>query len=629
MCGIAGIYYFKKQKIVDPALIKKMGDVLIHRGPDGEGQFINKHVGLAHRRLSIIDLASGSQPMFNESNNISIVFNGEIYNYKEIRSKLIGKGHSFKTNSDTESIIHLYEEMGVDCVQKLQGMFAFAIWDQKKQLLFMARDRLGIKPLYYCTQNGTMWFASEIKSILQDPTVHRELNIKSISDYLSFLYFPAPSTAFKGIYKLPPGHRIICKKDSFKMDKYWDVPLTSSTPNLSENAYIHEIFNLLQKAVTDRLMTEVPLGAFLSAGVDSSSIVALMKQSMQEPVNTCTVGFKESVFDESIFARQRAMFFNTTHHEYFVKTDILRTLDKIIWHLDEPFADASAVPTYYLCKMAKQHVTVALAGDGGDELFGGYINYSRAMMINTLKKIFPTSSISMLFETLIKKLPHTMRGRTFLSNLITSEQRGYFDRWTYFKEDMKNQLLTDDLKDIVKRHDSFAILEPYFSSCANKDILSQLQYVDLKTYLADDILTKVDKMSMAHSLEVRVPFLDHRVVEFVSSVPTNMKFVGNNTKYLLKKCMKHLLPKEVLTQTKHGFLLPIGEWFRNDLKEFTQDILFDSKTRERGYFNINYVQRLWVQHLQNEKKTIDLSLHLWSLLVFELWHRRYLDGQFS
>jgi asparagine synthase (glutamine-hydrolysing) len=625
MCGIAGKVCYRDARYIRSDEIQRMGDVLAHRGPDGQGTYIDDHCGFAHRRLSIIDVEGGAQPIYNEDGTKLIIFNGEIYNYRQLRTDLEKKGHSFRTNSDTETILHLYEEEGVKCVNSLNGMFSFAIWDRIKKELFLARDRLGIKPLYYAVQDGAIIFASELKAIILNKEVSKDIDLQSLSDYFSFLYVPAPKTIFKNIFKLPAGHTLFCTRGGPKIEKYWDVIIDDPNSDLLENEHVERILSVLKDSVKCRLMSEVPLGAFLSGGIDSSVVVALMQEAVNSPVNTCTIGFKEHFFDESADARSVAKHLGTKHREFIVKPDILGILKKVVWHLDEPFADASSIPTYYLCEMARKNVTVALAGDGGDEVFAGYTNYVRGQLVEKLKQIIPTQLTQML-SFAANRIPSMMKGRTFIKSLIASEKEGYFYRWTYFKADTKKKLFSKRVARHIEDFDSFRILQPYFHSCTNGDYLSQWQYVDIKTYLVDDILMKVDKMSMAHSLEVRVPLLDHRLVELALSMPTELKIRQETTKYILKQCAVNYLPEATINKTKHGFLLPIGEWFRRDLKNFAEDMLFGKNSVCNDYFDTKFVRKLWDIHQSNTKRFIDLSMHLWSILVFTIWHRAFVDS---
>jgi asparagine synthase (glutamine-hydrolysing) len=600
-----------------------MGDVLAHRGPDGQGTYIDDHCGLIHRRLSIIDVAGGAQPIYNEDGTKLIIFNGEIYNYRQLRTNLERKGHSFKTNSDTETILHLYEEEGIKCVNSLNGMFSFAIWDKIKKELFLARDRLGIKPLYYAVHDSTIIFASELKAIILNKEIRKDIDLQSLSDYFSFLYVPAPKTIFKNIFKLPAGHTLFCTPGGLKIEKYWDVLINVPNSKLSEIQYVDQLLSLLKDSVKGRLMSEVPLGAFLSGGIDSSTVTALMTEGMNSPVNTCTIGFKEHLFDESADARAVAEHLGTNHREHTVKPDILGILNKVAWHLDEPFADASSIPTYYLCEMARKNVTVALAGDGGDEVFAGYTSYIRGTLVEKVKRSIPRQLVRILSGT-ADLFPSTMRGKTFIKSLTTSERQGYYDRWSYFKTDTKQKLFLPIIAKQIEDLDSFRILKPYFDGCGNGDYLSQWQYVDIKTYLVDDILMKVDKMSMAHSLEVRVPLIDHRLVELALSMPPEFKINGHTGKYMLKKCAAGYLTEATINKSKHGFQLPIGQWFRRDLKKFAEDLFFSTDSVCADYFDTAYMRKLWDIHQSGTRLSIDLSLHLWAILIFAVWHRVFL-----
>lgn len=628
MCGICGIYNFKNNNPINADLLLQMCEVLKHRGPDDQGIWSRNKIGLGHRRLSIIDLSSqGHQPMSNENGAIWIVFNGEIYNFLEIRENLIKRGHKFKSNTDTEVIIHLYEEKGNNCVNDLRGMFAFAIWDEKNKKMLLARDRIGKKPLYYMVDNRRLIFASEIKSILQDETVKKEIDFEALDDFLTFQCILAPKTIFKGIKKLLPGHILVCTPEKIETKEYWDLSF-SKLNNKKEEYYIERLSELLNDAVKCRLISDVPLGAFLSGGIDSSSIVALMSEILGRSVITSSIGFKEQKFNELEFSRSVANQFNTKHYEHIVNPNALEVLRKLIWHFDEPFADSSAIPTYYVSKMTREHVTVALSGDGGDEVFAGYRRYYYDRLENQLR-IVPEFLRKYLIGSLAKvypkadRLPQFLRGKTFLTNLSLSPERGYMNTRSTFKYEMKDRLYSEDIKKRLGDYDSFSILDYYFKKADTDDSLSRIQYVDIKTYLADDILTKVDRMSMANSLEVRCPLLDHKLLEFAATIPSDLKLKGKISKYIFKKCMKEKISKEVFTRKKWGFVVPIGYWFRNNIKEMVEEILFDSKTQMGEYFNPTYIRRMWNDHLSGKR---DYSANLWCLLIFELWHRNYIDG---
>lgn len=626
MCGISGIYNFSDAKPIDRSVLKRMTDDLIHRGPNDEGYFIENHIGLGSRRLSIIDLAGGHQPIFNEDESCVIVFNGEIYNYQELMPFLISRGHQFRTRSDTEVILHLYEEEGENCLTRLRGMFAFAIWDRKKQQLFVARDRLGIKPLYYYIKDGRCLFASEIKSILEDASVEKDIDLEALSDYLSFIYIPAPKTIFKNIKKLPAGHYLIVGPETARITPYWDVCFDAIRQE-PEETLLEELYHLLNEAVRMRLVSEVPLGAFLSGGIDSSSVVALMSQLMQDPVITCSIGFREEKYDELKFSREIADRFKTRHHEYVVEPKALEVLEKLVWHYDEPFADSSAIPTYYVSKLAREHVVVALSGDGGDENFAGYRRYFYDRLENRIRNKIPDTVRRYVVRPLAHAYPKAdwapqiFRAKTLLTNLYYDPGFAYYNSVTPgFKDKDKTKLLKREITESLAGYSSYSVLEGYFRKVQRLDPLSQVQYVDMKTYLVDDILTKVDRASMAVSLEARVPLLDHKLVEFIATIPPSLKLKGKTSKYIFKRTMARLLPEQTLTRRKMGFAVPLERWFRNEIKGLAQDVLFRPNAVVNRYVNTDLVKRVWEQH-QNGLR--DHSTKLWILLMFELWHAKF------
>jgi len=629
MCGICGIYNFNEQQLISREILKRMTDVLAHRGPDDEGYYVGGNIGLGHRRLSIIDLAAGHQPMSNEDGSIWIVFNGEIYNYPELHKTLLNKGHKFKTKSDTETIIHLYEEEGEDCVNNLRGMFAFAIWDQKNRKLLLARDRLGIKPLYYFIDNERCIFGSEMKSILQCPDVPREVNPQALDDYLTFLCVPAPKTIFRDVKKLLPGCILICTPDRISVKQYWDVDF-SDVSDLTENDYIEQIYHILQDSVKCRLMSEVPLGAFLSGGIDSSAIVGIMSNLLENPVTTSSIGFREKTYSELNYAKIVASHFKTEHHEHIVTPDASEILPKLIWHLDEPFADASAIPTYYVSQTARQHVTVALSGDGGDEMFAGYRRYYYDSLENYCRQVIPTELRRYIIGTIAKIypkadwLPQPLRAKTFLTNVSMSPERGFFNSRSTCEYQLRQKLYTPDFKRKLDNYDSFNVLEHHFQKANTDDALSKVQYVDIKTYLVDDILTKVDRMSMAHSLEVRVPLLDHNLVEYVATIPSNLKLKGKQSKYIFKNILRNLLPEEILLRKKMGFTVPIGNWLKNDLKPMAEELLLNGRMSNRGYFEAGMIKKMWEQHQRGIK---NYESPLWCLLILEMWNRIFIDQE--
>ncbi|MEW5767419.1 MAG: asparagine synthase (glutamine-hydrolyzing) [bacterium] len=633
MCGICGVYNFGSSEPVKPGLVREMTDALYHRGPDEEGFYVKDDLGLGMRRLAIIDLTTGQQPVSNEDGSIWIVFNGEIYNYRQLRDDLILKGHQFKTKSDTEVIVHLYEEAGEMCVRQLGGMFAFAIWDRGKKKLTLARDRLGIKPLYYWLNANFCLFGSEIKALLKDSRIPRQINYEALDDYFTFRAIPSPRSIFKGIYKLPPGHILTCTPDHASLKEYWDVEFTSNS-SLSgkadlyarEENYAQDLIRHLKDSVESQLISEVPLGVFLSGGIDSSAVVAVMSNGLNRPVITSSIGFSENGFDETKFARLVAHLYQTTHYEHTVRPELEALLPKLIYHFDEPFADSSAVPTYYLSKTAREHVTVALSGDGGDELFAGYRRYFYDRLENKLRGYLPRFIQRYLLPPLAgiypkaDYLPQFLRAKTLLTNLSLSPEQGYANSLSLYNRDMRRKLYSEDLKRKLAGYDPADTLIKYFKKTEGLDPLSRIQYVDIKTYLPDDILTKVDRMSMANSLEVRVPLLDHQLVEFAATIPPDLKLKGDNSKYIFKKAVRPYLSPTILERGKMGFSIPADIWFRKDLKGMTEDILFDSKTLNRGYFNSRFLHKMWRDHQSGLK---NYGQHLWALLMLEMWHREF------
>lgn len=630
MCGICGVYNFGSGKPVKPELVEDMTATLYHRGPDEEGFYVKDGVGLGMRRLSIIDLATGQQPISNENGTIWVVLNGEIYNYRQLRDELILKGHQFKTKSDTEVIVHLYEDRAEMCVESLRGMFAFAIWDSRSRKLVLARDRLGIKPLYYWLDAGFCLFGSEIKAILKDSRVPREINYEAMDDYFTFLAIPSPKSIFKGIYKLPPAHILTCTPNQVSIKEYWDVDFSSNPspyPPREEEYYRQELLYHLKDSVKNQLISEVPLGAFLSGGVDSSAVVAVMSEALKNPVITCSMGFSEGGFDETEFARLVAHLYKTTHYEYMVRADLETLLPKLIYHFDEPFADSSAVPTYYLSRTAREHVTVALSGDGGDELFAGYRRYFYDRLENRLRGYLPTFIRRYLLPPLAKiypkadYLPQFLRAKTLLTNLTFSPEKGYANSLSLYNDEMRGKLYSEDLKLKLAGYDPANVPAKHFKKTEGLDPLSRIQYVDIKTYLPDDILTKVDRMSMANSLEVRVPLLEHPFVEFAATIPPDLKLKGRTSKYIFKKALVPYLPPTILERGKMGFSIPADTWFRKDIKEMAGDILLDNQTLNRGYFHSRFLRKLWRDHQSGLK---NYGQHLWSLLILEMWHREFM-----
>lgn len=625
MCGITGIFYKDGQEI-DSNILKKMTQSLIHRGPDEEGFYIEGNIGFGHRRLSIIDLSSGQQPLCNEDGNIWITFNGEIYNYIALKKELEKKGHLFKTNSDTETIVHAYEEWGVNCLKKFRGMFAFALWDKKKKQMVIARDRVGKKPLYYFMDDNRLVFASEIKAILEHPNIPKEIDLTALSDYLSLLYVPSPKSIFKSIKKLPAAHYAIIKQDSFMVDSYWDISFEPH-PFKNEEEMMEGLIDILEEATKIRMISEVPLGAFLSGGVDSSAVVALMAKSSVDPVITNSISFSVAEYNESQYARKVARLFNTDHHEMEVTPDAISIIKKLSWHYDEPFADSSAVPTYYVSKMARENVIVSLSGDGGDENFAGYRRYYFDMRENMVRNLVPGLMRRVLFGTLGKLypkadyLPQIFRGKAFISNVARDPVDAYFFSVSSLYEDQKKNLFKPGILHELSGYDSRDLFYDIYKNAPADDHLSKIQYLDIKTYLCEDILTKVDRASMAVSLEVRCPVLDHKFMEYAAKIPSGLKLKGLEGKHIFKKALKPYLPDDILYRKKMGFGVPILEWLRNEIKEFARELILGSEATDL-YFNRVFLERVWNDH---QRQLRNWSSLLWTIMMFNLWHKKFIE----
>ena len=625
MCGIAG--YADREATAgrsnDAAfsLVHAMCEVIRHRGPDDEGIHVEPGVGLGMRRLSIIDLSSGHQPIHNESRDVWIVFNGEIYNYRELRRELEARGHRFYTSSDTESIVHAYEEWGSGAFARLRGMFGIAIWDARSRELFLARDRAGIKPLYFTEAAGRLYFASELKSLLATGDVERELDPIALDHFLSFLYTPRDRSIFRDVRKLPPGHYLRWRDHGVAtIAPYWEVPAGETFTGSEEDAAAR-LRDVLAGAVRSHLVSDVPLGAFLSGGVDSSLVVGLMAEASPR-VTTFSIGFDEPEFDELPHARAVAQHFGTDHHEFVVRPDALAILDALIDHFDEPFADSSAIPTWYVSEIARRHVTVVLSGDGGDELFGGYDRYLPHPRVARFDRL-PIPGKRQAAALLWPLLPHGTRGKNFLRHVSRDDEGRYLDAVALFQTDEKRAMMSADLRSALGAHDAERTAAQRLARFKGLPLHSRMMRFDFETYLPEDVLTKVDRMSMAHSIESRVPLLDNEVIDFAATLPASFKIRNGRRKHILKRAAASLLPPEILDRRKQGFGVPIGAWFRGDLRELFHDILLSQRTRSRGYFDGGFVDRIVTEHLSG---TRDHSLRLWQLLVFELWHRHYLDA---
>ncbi len=618
MCGIFGIHYFNRERNVDKNILIKMGNTLVHRGPDGEGYHISGNTGLGHRRLSIIDLQTGNQPIFNEKRDIAVVLNGEIYNFRDLRSELEKNGHKFSTNSDTEVIVHLYEEKGRDCLSYLRGMFSFALFDEKSGTLFLARDRLGKKPLYYSVNNESFIFSSEISTFLCIPSLRLTYNYEAIDSYLSLQFIPDPLSAFNEIKKLPPAHYILLDSNGFRVERYWEIP-HKTHQNRDEREVLEELDLILREAVRIRLISDVPLGVFLSGGLDSSVICYLMAMEKGPGVKSFSIGFEDETYNELAYARLVSQMLKTDHHEFIVKYEIEDILQKIIPHFGEPFADSSAIPTYYVSAMASGYVKVALSGDGGDEVFGGYRRYVAGKMAGyfnilppRIRKYLIENPLSLISEgTEYYGRSNIKKAKLFMRFLSSIKNGLYW--YCPFSEDEKRSLFRDDF---YMNHGKKGKRYFQFDSDEVMDDVSRAILYDLKFYLPCDILTKVDRMSMACSIETRAPFLDHKLVELMAGLPSHLKIKGITTKYILKKWAKGKLPIEIIHRSKQGFAVPLARWIKNELKDFVYSVLFAKNSFCDRFFNLKYVEKLLENHIRGYE---DNSHRIYSLLILNLW----------
>ena len=601
---------------------------MVHRGPDDEGYYSDKNVALGMRRLSIIDLVTGHQPMPNEDKSVWVILNGEIYNFPELREQLIQKGHTFRTKSDTEVIVHLYEEEGENFVSRLNGMFAIALWDKKTNTLYLARDRLGIKPLHYWQSDNTLVFSSEIKSILQ-AGYRRELDFDGMSRFFTFEYIPAPQTIFKGIKKLLPGQMMVVNGTKVRVKSYWDVThATEANPVADEKTIMEEIYQRLKESVKRRLISDVPLGVFLSGGMDSSSITALMSEVTDSEIKTFSIGFKEESFNELGYAKVVADRFQTDHQEFVVESNLVRELvPKLIEYMDEPLADASIIPTYIISNLARKYVTVALAGEGGDELFAGYDTYKAYQVARFYRKV-PKLIRNGLVKNIIRMLPASgkrlsfeFKAKKFISGIDYPPEISNFIWWGAYSPVEKEELFTADFLGKLSP-DLFSPIAFHLANCSADETVSRLGYLDLKLYLQDDLLVKTDRMSMANSLEIRVPFLDHTFVEYAATIPSFLKLKGLTTKHILKKAMVPYLPPEILTRKKIGFDIPLGVWIRNELKDFVTEVLSPANLNKHRFFNQANIEKLLKEHFHGAHNHRQL---LWPLIIFQFWYNHYME----
>jgi asparagine synthase (glutamine-hydrolysing) len=621
MCGIAGILELDPRARPSRDALRRMSGVLTHRGPDAEGFWESGPVGLAHRRLSIIDVASGQQPMESPDGQVCVVFNGEIYNYPELRRDLESRGHVFRTKSDTEVLLALYCADGIESFSRLNGMFACAFWDRRTARLVLVRDRFGKKPLFYRQDAHRLLFGSELKALLAYGPMERAVNLRAVHEYLTYGYIVGEAAILEGVQRVPPAHVVVIHDGQVTSRPYWQLRYEPVSTPPDEAETVARVEDLLRQAVKRRLMSEVPLGAFLSGGLDSSTVVALMAEVSSRPVRTFSIGFEEQDYSELADARRVADHLGTDHHEMIVKPAALDVLPDLVWHLDEPFGDSSALATYYVCQAARQHVTVALSGDGGDEVFAGYGNYQNLERWNRLRRI-PAWVRRGPLASLSRALPFTWPGWNALyaaGQLTDDGLPPLAGMYPYIHE----SLWTSEAKARLGSHDPFETTRRLAGPTAHLDIVSRLQYLDTLQYLPADILTKVDRMSMAHSLEVRSPLLDHTLVEYAATLPVSLKLRGTVGKYVLRRVAARLLPPEVLTKPKQGFAIPKDRWFRGELRSFAEDVLLDRRSLWRGYLRKDTLTRMLHHHATGRR---DYSTWIWCLIVLELWSRRYLDG---
>jgi asparagine synthase (glutamine-hydrolysing) len=622
MCGITGILEFDRREPFPDGLVHRMNETIVHRGPDDEGIFSGPGIGLGFRRLSIIDLSTGHQPLANEDGTIWVMLNGEIYNYPELRHELETKGHRFATHSDTETIVHLYEEYAEGCFARLRGMFAIAIWDSRQRTLLLARDRVGKKPLFYAANSRRIIFGSELKVLLATDGFARDVDHQALCDYFSFGYVPAPKTIYRAARKVRPGHYLVANAGGVRELCYWDLSFRTVEEH-SEEAWTERLRHEVCEATRIRLLSDVPLGAFLSGGVDSSAVVAAMTKLTGGNVTTCSIGFDEVEYDEAVYARQIAKQFHTQHHEQIVHASALDVLDKLVWHYDEPFADSSAIPTYYVSKVAREHVTVALGGDGGDEIFAGYRRYRLDQFENRLRGYLPYGLRRSVFGPLgrhypaLAWAPRFLRGRATFQSLGSTPLEGYFRSMSYFRPDEKKKLFTPDFRRSLGGYDSLNVFREHYDRADTSDPLSKIQYLDIKTYLTDDILAKVDRASMAVSLEVRAPLLDHKLMETAARIPSQLKLKNGVGKYIFKKSVADVLPRDITERKKQGFAIPLANWFRKDLRDLAEQSLFGAQD---GILDSDYLRKVWNQH---QRGTYDRSMHLWAALMFRKWRETF------
>ena len=631
MCGITGIFDTRGRREIDRAILTRMNESQHHRGPVEGGLHVEPGVGLGHRRLSIIDLATGQQPLYNEDQSVCVVFNGEIYNFLELIPELQALGHVFHTRSDTEVIVHAWEAWGEECVKRFRGMFAFALWDRNRETLFLARDRLGVKPMYYAAlSDGTLLFGSELKSLLAHGGLPKEIDPLAVEEYFALGYVAEPRAIFKQARKLPPASTLLIRRGEpvGQPREYWDVRFTLDR-QIDETQAFEELTSRLNESIRLRLMSEVPLGAFLSGGVDSSAVVALMAGLSNDPVNTCSIAFTDPAFDEARFAKMVAERYKTSHYVDVVESDDFDLIDTLARLYDEPYADSSAIPTYRVCQLARKHVTVALSGDGGDESFGGYRRYKLHLMEESMRSALPLGIRRPVFGTLGRLYPkadwapRVFRAKTTFEGMARSSVEAYFHSMSLIRDPMRSQLYSDSFKSLLGGYSAIDVFNQHAAKAGTDDPLGLIQYIDLHTYLVGDINTKVDRASMAHSLEVREPLMDHPLVEWLATLPSSLKMRRGEGKYLLKKAMEPYLPNDIMYRPKMGFAVPLARWFRGPLRQRVRDSLLNGQIAETGWFNQKTIEQMVDQH---ESGRSDHSTPLWTLLMYDAFLRNVMDG---
>jgi asparagine synthase (glutamine-hydrolysing) len=627
MCGICGKMMFDREARISPGLVRSMADAIQHRGPDDDGYYVSGQLGLGFRRLSIIDLNTGHQPISNENGTVWVVFNGEIYNYRELRSELLAKGHTFRTQTDTEVLVHLYEEYGADLVSKLRGMFGFAIWDSTAELLMLARDRVGIKPLYYCVADRFISFGSEIKAILADPDVRAEIDPRVIDRFLTFLYLPGEETLFKNVFKLAPGSYLLAQGGKITIQQYWDLSFQQAESTLDIKTAEEQFTDLLDEAVQLHMISDVPVGFLLSGGIDSTAMLSFAADKTDQPISSYTVGFSSpGIIDERPYAKLAADTFRTEHHELTISSaDFSDFMPGYIRHMEEPVCEPPAIALYYISQLARQHVKVLISGEGGDEAFAGYSNYRNLVWFERLKRALgPGKRLASVAMRGIQAATGSAKVAKYEPLMNATLDSYYFSRTANpfnFFNSSPQQFYSSDLAEVSRKQWSVDPVARLFTSAAGYGNLSKMLYVDSKSWLPDDLLVKADKMTMANSIELRVPLLDHKVLEFAARLPENFKLRRFTTKYLARKALGARVPAKILERRKAGFPVPYQAWIRKDLKNWFRSLLLDSRTLQRGYFSRNAVEKL----LEDNQEQRDYSKEIFSLAVLELWHRVFLD----